>query len=86
MSFEETLVCDCCSRVLDGGPREQTIRSLRDEGGRAFDRGRRGKGWIEQPKDEPWASTRRHLCGRCASSDKFYDAEAVPAEEGEPRA
>jgi hypothetical protein len=78
MSFEETLVCDGCSRVLDGGSRESTMRTLRDQDGRAFDRSRRGN-WQDRRADEPWASTRRHLCGRCAETIRaFYDGDPVP--------
>jgi hypothetical protein len=80
MAFEETLVCDACSRVVDGGSREQTLTTLRDEGGRAFDRDRRGA-WEDWPADRPWASTRRHLCGRCADARVFYDGVPVPNRE-----
>lgn len=79
MSFEETLVCDGCSRVLGGGSREMTMRTLRDQEGLAFDRDRRGA-WRERPASEPWASTRRHLCGRCVAEGRpdFYDGEPIP--------
>ena len=80
MSFEETLVCDGCSSVLDGGSREMMLRTLRDQDGRAFDKDRRGN-WQDRPFDEPWASTRRHLCGRCADAAAFYDGDPVPDRE-----
>ena len=78
MAFEETLVCDGCSRVVDGGDRDQTLATLRD-GGRAFDRHPRRDGeWVERPRDERWGSTRRHLCADCADAETFYDGAAVP--------
>jgi hypothetical protein len=83
MAFEETLVCDGCSRVVDGGSRDNTLRTLRTlrDGGRAFDRGRRG-GWVERPASESWVRTQRHLCADCANCSKFYDGEPVPAPVG----
>jgi hypothetical protein len=77
MAFEETLVCDGCSRVIDGGSRETTLGGLRKDGGRAFDRDRRGK-WRELDAGDPWCSSRRHLGGCCANADVFYDLEPVP--------
>ncbi len=55
-----------------------TLGSLRDQGGRAFERGRRGE-WVEMEGGLPWGRSRRHLCGRCATATKFYDNEPVPA-------
>jgi len=75
--FEETLVCDGCSSVIDGGSREMTLGTLRDQGGRAFARGRRGE-WVEMDPDRPWSISRRHLCGRCATATKVYDDVPVP--------
>lgn len=82
MSFEETLVCDGCSRVIDGGNRDQTLGSLRDEDGLAYDKNRRGD-WELRPSDEPWASTRRHLCGKCVERGitHFYDGARIPDDE-----
>jgi hypothetical protein len=73
--FEETLVCDGCSRVIDAGSRDRTLVTLRD-GGRAFVSGRRG--WEEIPASEPWGRSRRHLGACCAERDKFYDGDPVP--------
>lgn len=74
--FEETLVCDGCLSIIDSGSRQQTLATLREQGGRAFDRGRRGL--EELPADDGWARSRRHLCGRCADKDECYDGEPVP--------
>jgi hypothetical protein len=80
VSFEETLVCDGCSSVLDGGSRKNTLLTLRANGGRAFDKHWSGNGWSERSPEEPWASTRRHLCGGCVRRgvDRFYDLSAIP--------
>jgi hypothetical protein len=80
VSFEETLVCDGCSRIIDGGSREQTLGTLRDEGGLAYDKNRRDE-WEGRPTSEPWASTRRHLCGGCVEQGvaRFYDETPIPA-------
>lgn len=89
MSFEETLVCDGCSRVIDSGGRAQTIAGLRDDGGRAFvpvpTRHQTSMGeWEEHDWDTGrGAMTRRHLCGRCAGAPRFYDGTPVPTRSTE---
>lgn len=81
MSFEETLVCDGCSRVIDGGPRGGMLRGLREQRGRAFERSGSAPtstGWIELAADDPTAT--RHLCGNCAEDRvAFFDGVPVPA-------
>lgn len=82
MSFEETMVCDGCSRVIDGGGRGQMMRDLAEEGGRAFNiAGGPRSTWEEVDltrAQTTGATTRRHLCGRCTGRTEFYDGVAVP--------
>lgn len=83
MAFEETLVCDGCSRVIDGGSRETTLGTLRVQAGRAFFAERRASGttYREAEPDEPWGSTRRHLGGCCSGVEQFFDGTPVPSAE-----
>lgn len=77
MSYEETLICDGCSKVIDGGTRRSTTRTLVDQGGRAFSRGRREQ-IVEDPVDQASRSF-RHLCGDCAGSRRtFFDGTPIP--------
>lgn len=73
MSYEETLVCDSCSAVIDGGSRASTTKSLADHGGRFFTK--RLDGWSEVL---PTAVADRHLCGACSTAPEFYDGVKVP--------
>lgn len=77
--FEETLVCDGCSSVVDGGSRATTLRTLRENGGQAFDKIIGGR-WHPRSSSEPWGTAKRHLCGRCVAEGRtaFYDGEPIP--------
>lgn len=81
MSLEITLTCDGCLEVLGGSTAvQELLKELRENGGRAFDRGRSASDalWHERRSDFSWLSTVRHLGACCAGNDKFYDGVAVP--------
>jgi hypothetical protein len=83
MSIEETLICDRCSRLIDGGSREQLRTTLREQGGAVF-------GW--SPSQEwvaigmhaalTWHDLERHLCPQCVGESPkggtFADGAAFP--------
>lgn len=79
MSYEETLICDGCSRPVDGGRRQSTTKALVEDGGRAFKRlSTRRATFKEIPADEAHFGD-RHLCGGCTGRTEFFDGKPVPA-------
>lgn len=77
MAFEETLVCDGCSEVLDGGRRGEMVKTLAKRGGRAFTDDLKGQ-WSEVTDQRLMVTCRRHLGPCCASIPTFFDGTPVP--------
>lgn len=87
MAFEETLVCDGCSRVISGGGRWHMLGELRENGGRAFVRTSRST-WREvshHDVDTDWLASSRHLGECCAGVHVFFDGDPVPQSLGGQR-
>lgn len=74
MSFEETLICDGCGSVLNGGDRRQMARELRENGGRSFVSTLGA--WTEVKR----GNGDRHLCGACVRDGRrqFVDGAQIP--------
>ena len=81
MSFEETLICDGCGTVLNGGDRLQMTRELREAGGRSFVSTLGA--WTEVKR----GNGDRHLCGACTRKGRrqFGDGTPIPPPAREER-
>ena len=84
MSYEETLICDGCCSVVDGGPRRFTLQALKDGGGRAFGIGMRPHTWLEVESDN-WLNAKLHLCGDCVRDGRptFFNSDPIPTPKGQ---